>query len=260
MPSLDQHQSNSFVKLLLVGNSGSGKTGSLASLVPDYNLRILDMDNGLDVLKELVSIQHPARLSSIEYETLRDAYKASPQGPRVLTPRAYVKAVNLIDKWSDGSVPETWGPDHILVIDSLTMLGKAAYAWAVAQNPASKDPRQWYRGAQESLDNVLDAITSETFRTNVIVLSHIDIVETPEGLVKGAASAIGKALGNKIPRYFNTMLLAESRGVGKNVSRKIHTVPTSLLDLKNPAPTRVATEYPLETGLAEIFKTLRKPS
>ena len=33
MPSLANHQSNEFTKMLLEGDSGSGKTGSLASLV-----------------------------------------------------------------------------------------------------------------------------------------------------------------------------------------------------------------------------------
>ena len=55
MPSLDQHQSNDFVKLLLIGDSKAGKTGSLISLVKaGYKLRILDLDNLLDVLKYFI--------------------------------------------------------------------------------------------------------------------------------------------------------------------------------------------------------------
>ena len=35
------------IKLLYIGDSGSGKTGSLASLVKDgYKIRILDYDSG----------------------------------------------------------------------------------------------------------------------------------------------------------------------------------------------------------------------
>ena len=55
MPSLANHQSNEFTKLLIEGDSGSGKTGALASLVKaGYKLRILDMDNGLDALKQTI--------------------------------------------------------------------------------------------------------------------------------------------------------------------------------------------------------------
>lgn len=258
MTTLDQHQSGEFVKLLYVGVSGSGKTGSLVSLMPSYDLRIIDMDNGLDALVNHARAECPNRLASVEFETLRDKYKATPAGPKVSgVPRAFVSAINLLDKWSDGSKPEEWGPEKVLVIDSLTALGKAAFEWAVAQNPTSRDPRQWYKGAQDVIDNVIATITSEIFRTNVIVCTHIDLVESEGGATKGYASSIGKALGPKLPRYFNTMLLAETSGFGKGVRRRIKTMPTAMLDLKNPAPMKIEAEYPLETGLAEIFKKLK---
>src|SRR5262252_9685406 len=51
MPGLEDHQSNDFVKMLLIGDAQAGKTGSLVSLVKaGYRLRILDFDNKLDVL------------------------------------------------------------------------------------------------------------------------------------------------------------------------------------------------------------------
>jgi hypothetical protein len=220
MPTLDQHQSGEFVKLLYVGNSGTGKTGSLVSLVPDYDLRIIDMDNGLDALVNLVQAQYPTRLSSISFETVRDKYKASPRGPKVVAPpRAFVRANTLMDKWGDDSKPEEWGEKRVLVIDSLTAMGRAAYEWAVGMNPSSKDPRQWYRGAQEAISNVISTLTSDIFKTNVIVISHIDYVVDSMG-TKGFVSSIGKALGPKLPRDFNTMLLAESSGAGKLVKRQ----------------------------------------
>lgn len=257
MPSLSEHQSQSFTKLLYIGHSGSGKTGSLASLVPNYDLHILDMDNGLDALVEFVRRDCPARLGSVQFETLRDKYSMTPLGPRVVPPaKAFLAANRLLDKWTDGTKPEEWGPKKILVIDSLTMLGKAAFEWAVAQNPSSREPRQWYSGAQQVLDNLIAVLTSESFRTNVIICSHIDMVETPTGSA-GFVSSIGKALGPKIPRYFNTMLLAESTGSGKTVSRKIKTAPTALLNLKIPAPFKFEAEYPLESGLATIFEKLK---
>jgi hypothetical protein len=63
MPSLDKHQSSEFTKLLLEGDSGSGKTGSLASLVAaGFKLRVLDMDNGLDSLANAVKRTCPDKL------------------------------------------------------------------------------------------------------------------------------------------------------------------------------------------------------
>ncbi len=82
MPSLRLHQSNEFTKLLLIGDAKSGKTGSLVSLVKaGYKLRILDMDNLLDILKYCIIEQCPDLIDNVECRTLRDVRKASPTGP-----------------------------------------------------------------------------------------------------------------------------------------------------------------------------------
>ena len=48
MPTLDTHQSSEFTKLLYLGDSGSGKTGSLVSLLKaGYKIKVLDLDNGV---------------------------------------------------------------------------------------------------------------------------------------------------------------------------------------------------------------------
>ena len=55
MPALSDHQSSQTTKMLFIGDSGSGKTGALASLAAaGYNLRILDVDNGVDILANLL--------------------------------------------------------------------------------------------------------------------------------------------------------------------------------------------------------------
>ena len=257
MPSLDTHASSRFTKLLYVGNSGSGKTGSLTSLIAaGYKLRIIDMDNGLDAL-----VNHARadglNLSSVEYISIRDTYSFGAMGPRVKgSTKAFVKAIGLLDKWEDGSNPAEWGDDTILVIDTLTSLGVSAFEWAKKMNPTFKDPRLWYAPAQKTLEEVIMALTSESFQTNVIVVSHIDYREDA-GLEKGFVSAIGKALGPKLPRAFNTMILAETSGTGQKVRRRIKTYPTATIDLKNPAPMRIDAEYPLESGLASIFALLK---
>lgn len=258
MPSLSEHTSAKFVKVLYIGSSGSGKTGSLVSLVPDYDLRIIDMDNGLDALAALAKRDHPNRLSSIQYETFRDKYKSSPMGPVVDgVPKAFVQATKMLDKWTDGSTPSEWGEDKVLVLDSLTHFGRAAFAWARGMNPQAKEPRQWYKTAQDMISDVIGLLTSDNFRANVIICTHIDWRQDAMGANRGYANSIGEALNDKLPSYFNTMLLAESRIMGKEVKRRIFTMPTNLIDLKNPAPWKLDAEYPLETGMATIFKKLK---
>ena len=255
-----EHQSSNLVKLLYLGNSGTGKTGSLASLVEaGYKLRILDMDNGLDALLSVVKKSCPDKLDSIDFITFRDKMRADARQGAVVsgTPKAYTDAIKAMTVWDDGTVPAEWGPDTIFVLDSLTLFGRAAYRWAQGMNPSSKDPRQWYGAAQESILTVLDMLTGSEFHSNVIVITHIDLQELADGTTKGFASAIGKALGSKIPVVFNTVVLAESRGTGDNVRRTITTVPTLLIDLKNPKSLELPKSLPLETGMATIFKTLK---
>ena len=49
MPNLAQHQSNNFTKMLLEGDSGSGKTGALTSLVAaGYKLQNVPSDERKD--------------------------------------------------------------------------------------------------------------------------------------------------------------------------------------------------------------------
>ena len=148
-----------FIKMLYVGTSGTGKTSSLISLMEaGYNLRILDMDNGLDNLIALAKDKCPERLDQLDYIKLRDKVTSDLTGPRVAHPKAYIAATKYLNKWDDGSVPAEWGSNTILVIDSLTNLGWSAYQWAKGMNPSTKDPRQWYGAAQESILTIVKLI------------------------------------------------------------------------------------------------------
>ena len=256
MTSLAQHQSNKYTKMLLMGHPKAGKTGSITSLVPNFDLRILDLDNGLDVLKMHVEKYYPNRLDSVEFRTLRDQYKMTPTGPECVRPTAFNDAMKMLTHWKyddvDLGAPAEWGSDCILALDSLTFLGTAAFN---AVEPVSgKDKRAAYGNAQRALEKVLAIIQSDDFETNVIVTSHIRYVELDDGKKKGFPTSIGEALSPVIPRYFNTVALCE---VGPGGKRTIQTAATSTIDLATPKPFEMLPKYPIETGLADIFKVLR---
>lgn len=260
MAKLSTHQSGKFTKLMLIGDSGTGKTGSLASLVEDYELGILDFDNGLDILKAFVKRDHPDRLDAIDYESVRDQYKASEKMGAVVTKaEAYTNAAKLMTTWSDGSLPSEWGPNKIFVLDSLTTMGKAAFEWARLLNvgQGNNDQRAWYGTAQSALENVIAMLTSDAFECNLIVISHVNYDEA-NGLTRGYPTTVGKALGPKIARYFNNLVLAETSGTGQNVKRSIRVVPNDLIDLKTAVPFAFADRsLPLETGMRDLFRALR---
>lgn len=252
--------------MLLMGDSKSGKTGSLAPLVGpdlDFNLRILDMDNGLDPLKAIIESDYPDRLDRVDYRTIRDKRKATPLGSVIDgPPRAFITALKMLDHWRyddvDLGVPSEWGPSCILVIDSLTFLSDAAYDWREPLTPRGKggdyDQRAVYGGAQDAIEQVLALVTSESFRTNVIVISHIKYIERQDRTIKGYPTAVGAALSPQIPRYFNTVALFETGPGGK---RSLKTQSTALIDLANPKAFEMAPSYPIETGMGDFFKILR---
>jgi AAA domain len=263
MPSLADHQSNQFVKLLLEGDSGSGKTGALSSLVAaGYKLRILDFDNGLDVLKQFVLKDCPEKIENVEFRTLRDKRKATEQGLSIDgNPKAYPTALKMLDKWKYGDVdlgvPSRWGPDCVLVLDSLTRFSDAAFDFyeplTVVGKGGDKDGRAVYYNAQQGVEEVLALLTGEAFETNVIVISHIRYIQRQDGTTKGYPNSVGSALGPNIPTYFNSVVLAETEPGGK---RTLKTLATPMIDLKNPRPFAMAATYPIGEGLASFFEVL----
>lgn len=265
MAKLSQHQSGKFVKLLFIGDSGTGKTGALVSLVKaGYDLRILDLDNGLDILKAYVAKECPERLDSVDYETVADKYKGTSSGPVVQgIPKAYVDATKLMSKWSDDTIPAEWGPNTVFVLDSFTRLGKCAFEWAQGMMPGIKDNRQYYNMSQESLEKVVTMLTSEAFQCNVIVISHVTYIggekDAPasQALEKGFPSTIGRSLSRRIAAYFNTLVLAETTGSGKSARRRIKTVTNGIVDMKTPVPFMIDGDLPLETGLADLFEKIK---
>ena len=270
MPNLSAHQSNKYTKLLVMGDSGSGKTGALTPLVAaNYRLRILDFDNGLETLKHFVYKECPANIDNIEFRTLRDKRKATGEGAEVVKPTAFIEGVKMLDRWryktEDGTeidlgVPAEWGPDSILIIDSLTFMSDAAFEFreplATRGRDGKFDMRAVYKDAQDAIENVLALLTSESFQTNVIVISHVRYLEREDGIRKGYPTAVGSAISPIIPRYFNSVALCQTSAGGK---RTIQTAATAMIDLKNPKPFEMLDKYPIETGLGDFFAVLREP-
>lgn len=265
MPSLSAHQSNDFVKLLLLGDAKSGKTGSLVSLVKaGYNLRILDYDNLLDILKYLLLKDNdPSLLERVEFRSLRDKRKATALGSVIDgQPKAFVEGLKMLDHWKYDDVdlgkPKDWGPDHILVLDSLSRLCDAAYEWAEPMIPAGKsgdrDLRAAYGMAQDAVENMLGLLTSPSFATNVIVIAHGTYIELPDKTTKIFPQGVGQKLSPKIPQYFPNYI----RYKNVNGKRTISLKSDPMIDLANTRPFAMPDSLPLETGLADFFGHLRE--
>lgn len=281
MPTLADTQSDATpIKGMLLGDSGVGKTGALWSLVmAGYRLHILDFDKGLDILlgmsndpkQGLTPERRKALLGNITFETCQDPYMVN-QGrmiPSAAT--AWTKAMSTMDRWKISALTS----NDIFVMDSLTFGGKACLRHVLAMNsrlhstPWNSD----YFQAQGLLENLLGYIYADAVKCHVLILTHIrqqgireSIVDDKqqvkqieiEGTRKGfPETGTGRALSPTVGRYFNTMLLCDIMGSGPSAQRVIRTVPHENIGLKNPSPGLIAPSYPLATGLASIFTTLR---
>lgn len=260
MPSLAQHQSAQFTKILLLGDAKSGKTTSLASLVADgWLLRILDLDNLLDGLRDAVLANSPELIGNVEFRTLRDKYKTGATGPMLDGPAtAFISAMKMLDKWKyddvDLGAPKDWGDKTILVIDGLTRLCDAAFAYHVSIAPPKQDGRAIFFDAQKAVEMVLANLTSDGFKTNVIVVCHGIYQDLPDGTTKIFPSGIGQKLSPKIPSYF-PVYVRYRNNAGK---RDIQIRSDVMIDLAMPKLGSFdGKTLPVETGLATIFKTLR---
>lgn len=247
--------------MLLIGDSGAGKTGCLASLAKaGYNLYIIDMDNGLDILYHLLKDDKEA-LGRIDYATFRDPMKAGPAGPIRVAANAYSKALKYMTDWPEKGPLEKWTDKDILVVDSLSFLCDAAMAQAKMADGKlhSKTEVQHWGWAMENIKMFLSLVTSDAVMCNVIITAHVTHIESQHG---GIIKAFPKALGQKLPpevaSYFNTAVQVRARGSGNNLRREILTRSEGLLDLKTPIFDKVPSVMPAETGLADFFETYRK--
>lgn len=210
------------IKLLEIGKSGSGKTGSLASLVAEgYNLRILDTDKGVRALRNLLidprypykalidkrGIDLPKAVHYIPIDTAMGLKTVQHKvGDRftsesVLGPKsagAWNKVIKALENWqekdADGKVVVdyggiyTWTNKEVLVVDSFSTLAKCAYYHMQGLNNrlgARDDGFDYQRdvgGAQSQLTRFLEFMYDGAVKCNVVIISHITWVDETRGI------------------------------------------------------------------------------
>lgn len=280
MPSLDQPSASAEpIKMIYIGDSGAGKTGSLMSLAAGgFNVRVLDVDKGTDILRDyagnpesIYTKAHPAGLwtaeqargtaSRISYVRISETF-TNVGGQPVPKGDSWKRIMDQLTEWRDGEVSlgklETWTANDVLVIDSFSRVCDARMYLELVMNARALSGRQQqdYWKVQESLERWLELLVMPSIRCHVILVCHVEYVEKDDKTVRGMPQSMGRALGPKIGQHFNHALLARSTGQGSGARHQILTKTTGVIDLKNAAPLRVKAEYPLETGLLEYFQAV----
>ena len=293
MPTIANHQSNRRTRLLLIGDSGAGKTGSIMSLAAaGYKIRMLDLDDGADLLRDYAISpgspyvrQNPKVAENIIVKTIREPMRSIAGKPVPAKGIVWEETIKMIANWREpeenidlGPVT-SWDEDCVLVIDSLTKLAEAALIYHMKLNGClggtrtQNEARRDIGAAQNYVRDLLNMIADNSVKCNVIVMSHITMVsevgaapkvtdgELQGPLTSGYPSAIGRALSPQIPRWFNSMLVLRTVGSGQSAKHLIYTssqnVAGQIINAKTSAPTKALASYPLETGLADYFKHVR---
>lgn len=269
MPDLNSHPALDTVKLLYIGDSGSGKTGSLASLASKYQLFIQDFDNGLDILLD-PKVLPPEHRKNVHYITLTDTMRDDGNGIMVCdNPTASQRGIKLFQDWKDGDKTfgpvSKWGKDCILIIDSGTFQGKAIMRYVQHINgKTGKRPSQPIWGdAIDRQEGILQYLYSDAVKCHVIVTVHVREIDLNEKKMDtddpnyvpdthGYPSFLGRNLPQQAGRYFNSLVQAKVQGT----RRVIRTKSEGNVMLKISMPSKIPTELPLETGMLELFTRL----
>lgn len=271
MPSLDQHSATDVIKMILIGDSGTGKTGSLVSLVKaGYKLRIMDFDGLLRILVEQIKLQCPDKIKNVSFLPFKDKLRASDSGamPDGI-PMGFANAIKALMRWKDGDEdlgnPADWGPDTVLVIDTFTRVSDCALRWGEFMTPKGKesgksDGRAPFYTAQGAILDLMTILNAESFHTNVILIAHVAYQDRGDGTIRGFPRAVGKAINTEIPGFFEHILVAERSGTGGNTVRTIKAVTNGMVETKSP----ILDKHPelkepmmLNDALAKYFKTVR---
>lgn len=264
MPTLDSHPSASTVKLLMMGNSGSGKTSSLAALAAaGYRLFIADFDNGLDILMD-EQVLKPEFRKNVNYKLYQDKpIKAG--NALVPTANAWVQMTKDMVDWKENGVSLgsifSWGEKDVFVVDSITIGSDRCFdealkmAGRLSQRPQIQD----YGAAVENLLSFFELLYGGTVNCNVVVTAHLQFTgDELSGQRKAYPNVLGQKLALKLPRYFNNMILCEKQTVGNTTSKFFQTNGTTTIDLKVSKPSKVPSKMPAD--LANLFALLKGES
>lgn len=225
------------VKVLLMGESGTGKTHSIGTLVDsgvevfyfayeqgtetllgywaDRGLKIPSNLHIITVKSSNASFSEMAdsikQINTMPYETLKKI--ADPNRTKYTQLENFLRTFNKVlpdGESSDYGSVGTWDCSKAVVLDGLTGLADSAMK-AVVGGKVDKDQKDWGL-VQGMLENFLRKVTSEC-KCIFIAIAHVEREVDPNGAgVKLMPSLPGQKLSPKIPAMFSDVILTERKG------------------------------------------------
>lgn len=289
MTTLNEYEPGRLVKMLLLGEPGTGKTGSTASLVKaGYNLRVIDLDFKLRSLMHQLTPEERAKVEVISIKDKMKLVQAQPMpaGP----PTAALEIARLMTHWRHDGVDlgrtDDWTDKEVLFLDGATEHGIALVHFAMSLNKFDKPRRAepWEIGSAQGMMTALYSEACKSLPCHFIVSAHIKLAGGDQGMdlrgkdekaaaakadeasrdakgvlmpLRGYPITVGKALSLEFARHFDYVLELTKEPYGSKAKRYISNTTNLFLPTKQPVP-GLPNRWPLEEGLANFFEAVRK--
>jgi hypothetical protein len=235
------------IKALILGDSGSGKTYLMASLI-EAGLEVFHI--GLEPARPTIAkaIKDKLKLNpkldfskyhyfdqpalEVSFASMNDtanklntlSFKAicDLEGLNRNQTRTFLKLLDQLGNYKegDGSLGpvDKWDNTRVIVLDSLSALNIMAKSLIAGQNPALS-PSQWNM-AQDSVRMLLNKLCFDC-NCHVFVLGHLEPEKDEvSGMIKNMPSTLGKKLGPELGRYFDEVIVMKKLEDGFFISTK----------------------------------------
>lgn len=284
------------VVMMIAGWPGGGKTGAIAALLnAGYKVRYVDFEGNY---KPLLTFTDRDKLANLDIFTTADDLRGDHKDMgKAIEPAGIPTAFNgalrmLQDEWKytakDGTEvnlgrSKEWGSDTIVVVDSLTSMGEAAFRRArkmMNKTAANTTAAVWGAAVDDQIA-LIQALKHPKRRHHLIFLAHLQMIgpdvpmftkdDENTGMkdIKAQIAeekadlmstrlyprAVTRNASQVIAKEFPVLIQAERRISKGQPVRVLRTTSGEELDLKFPAKT-YKPEYPIETGLADMFELL----
>lgn len=223
--------------VLLMGDGGTGKTRSLATLVDSgIEVFVVSLEQGLESLigywsdagkpvpanlhwhkiqppkvSFLTLAENAHKVNTMSYETL-----AKISDPNRHLHNLFVKVNEAFYNFKDDRTGKefgdvsTWGPERCIAIDGLTGLSRAAMSLVTGGKPMRSQPD--YGMAQGQLEGFLRLICDHC-KCWFVLIAHVEKeVDQVNGGLQITVSSIGKALPPVIPPMFSDVVYCTRQG------------------------------------------------
>jgi hypothetical protein len=250
-------------KVLLMGDSGTGKTTSLISLIEQGQtvFAIATEQNFMQIMKPHLGkgchytyipaqpTQSPSnildmlkKINMLSYENLTktvDPFKM--QNNRLIDVGQALNSFTCDCCKKNWESPTTWNTDRVLCFDGMSGLSDMAFALVVGNKPVRGMPD--YQVAQNALRMILNICVN--LKTMFVLVTHLDKEQdVVSGRYYATVRTVGQKLGPDLPRLFSDCV------------RSVRDGAKITWDTADSQATVVGRHLPMSAGLEPNFKQL----